>query len=412
MCNRRDSEQLDNNNDALRNMMQHQNPLVVLALALLFAGCAQQVAVFRSGTPCDTGAFRVLDDFAGARRGRCAVIAQDEVILSIRPEDDGYINDSPWFAFQLSAPAPVEANIVLRYFGGHHRYVPKLSTDGIHWRAIDSSKVEISADGQRATFTVPIAGADIWVSAQELITPPIYEAWNRKQDAETSAHLSVLGLSRGGLPISMLRSGDEHKDVLFLVGRQHPPEVSGAFAFFSFFEALHDDTELARQFRDRFGIVAIPMLNPDGIVGGNWRHNLNGTDLNRDWGPFREPETRLIKTLLDTLDEEGRQPRVFLDFHSTQRNVFYTQDEDSETQPPRFTRRWLDKARSRIENYEFDNDENPTDRIGVSKNYIYHRYGIPASTYEVGDETDRAAAQAAAAVFAEELMMLMLAEEY
>jgi len=39
---------------------------------------------------------------------------------------------------------------------------------------------------------------------------------------------------------------------------------------------------------------------------------------------------------------------------------------------------------------------------------MYRRYGIPAATYEVGDETDRAATQRAAVVFAEELMALML----
>ena len=44
----------------------------------------------------------------------------------------------------------------------------------------------------------------------------------------------------------------------------------------------------------------------------------------------------------------------------------------------------------------------------VGKNYMYRRYGVPSATYEVGDETNRGAAQAAAVVFAEELMMLML----
>ena len=49
------------------------------------------------------------------------------------------------------------------------------------------------------------------------------------------------------------------------------------------------DTELAREFRQRFRVIAIPVLNPDGITGGNWRMNLGGVDLNRDWGKFDEP---------------------------------------------------------------------------------------------------------------------------
>ena len=43
-----------------------------------------------------------------------------------------------------------------------------------------------------------------------------------------------------------------------------------------------------------------------------------------------------------------------------------------------------------------------------SKNYFHKTRGIPAITYEVGDETDRGQARAAAVVFAEEMMRLML----
>lgn len=50
--------------------------------------------------------------------------------------------------------------------------------------------------------------------------------------------------------------------------------------------------------------------------------------------------------------------------------------------------------------------------MAIGKNYIYERYGIPAVTFEVGDETDRNIARAAATVFAEELMQLMLNQEY
>jgi hypothetical protein len=50
--------------------------------------------------------------------------------------------------------------------------------------------------------------------------------------------------------------------------------------------------------------------------------------------------------------------------------------------------------------------------MAIAKNYIYARYGIPAVTFEVGDETDRGATQVAARVFAEELMQLMLNQEY
>jgi len=47
------------------------------------------------------------------------------------------------------------------------------------------------------------------------------------------------------------------------------------------------DSELAREFRRRFSIIMVPLLNPDGVVLGHWRHNVNGVDLNRDGGLSR-----------------------------------------------------------------------------------------------------------------------------
>ena len=100
---------------------------------------------------------------------------------------------------------------------------------------------------------------------------------------------TVLAANQVRVDIRPERSKDRKKDILFLLGRQHPPEVSGAFAFFAFTETVLGDTELAREFRQRFRVIAIPVLNPDGITGGNWRMNLGGVDLNRDWGKFDEP---------------------------------------------------------------------------------------------------------------------------
>ena len=284
-------------------------------LVLLFlAGCAATIPAFDAGTPCEADGFTVVDGFAGARRGRCAVLAPNHVRLSILPEDDGYINPSPWYAFKLLPDNGDTALVSLQYFGGKHRYVPKVSYDGLTWSSLDAANVQVSDDATLARIKVPLDGRPVWIAAQELVTPAIYHIWNRQIADRSNAELRLLGSSLRNQPIHLLVSKPSAKDVLFLVGRQHPPEVSGAFAFFSFTEALLADTELAQRFRERFQILAIPLLNPDGVLGGNWRHNLGGTDLNRDWGIFDQPETKLVGDLLDELDAKGDRIRVFLDF--------------------------------------------------------------------------------------------------
>ncbi len=386
--------------------------LSIVAAILILTSCASVGPSFAPRTPCVAGAFTVTDDFAGARRGQCVVVADDSVQVTILPEDEGYINDSPWYAFRVSPNTASTVTITLRYDGGHHRYRPKISHDGLHWATLDESNVSVSRRGRKATIRIATDGTPFWIAGQEIITPIFYDAWNQKIAATGLAALSVLGESRSKIPVFVLNANAAADNVLLLIGRQHPPEVTGAIAFFAFFEQLMGDTELAAKFRQRFNIIAVPLLNPDGVIGGNWRHNLGGTDLNRDWGPFEQPETRLVKNLLDQLDTSGKKIRVFLDFHSTKRNVFYTQNDDNPTVPPHFTRDWLEPARRRIKGYDFDNEENPVDAVGVSKNYMYKRYGIPSMTYEVGDETDREAIRHAATVFAEELMKLMLEQDY
>ncbi len=383
---------------------------LVYSCAALLASCALQPAVFLPGEPCATTGFTVGDGFSGARRGRCTVVADNQVRLDIRPESDGYINDSPWYAFRITPAAAGTARVSLQYHGGHHRYWPKISYDGLAWQRIDEEFVTESEDRQSADIVVPLDDRPVWVSAQELVTPKIYEAWNLVTAKRTGIPLSELGTSGNGLPIYAFDSHAGAQEVLLLIGRQHPPEVSGAFAFFAFVEAVFGNSELAVDFRDRFRVIAIPLLNPDGVVGGNWRHNLGHVDINRDWGLFTQPETKLMRDLLDSLDAGGSKLRMFVDFHSTDKNIFYTQQEP--TRPPGFTRTWLANAERRIDDYPFTNGEGPTKNSGIAKNYIFARYGIPAVTFEVGDETDRKAARAAARIFAEELMRLMLNQDY
>ena len=58
--------------------------------------------------------------------------------------------------------------------------------------------------------------------------------------------------------------------------------------------------------------------------------------------------------------------------------------------------------------FDFKHDPRPVSDRPTTKNYFYTRFGVPAITVETGDETDRAAIERSAVVFAEEMMRLML----
>ena len=114
---------------------------------------------------------------------------------------------------------------------------------------------------------------------------------------------------------------------------------------------------------------------------GHWRHNAGQTDLNRDWGPFTQPETQSMAGLLSAVDELGIQPRLMLDFHSTKEgNLVYTQLPSIATNPPNFATDWLDRVSELLPDYEFKNDAREVSGQANTKNYFYHRYGIPSCT--------------------------------
>jgi predicted deacylase len=151
----------------------------------------------------------------------------------------------------------------------------------------------------------------------------------------------------------------------------------------------------------------MPLLNPDGVDSGNWRHNWGRTDLNRDWQHFQQPETRAVRDQIMAL-AEMKKLRLMLDFHSTFKDVFYTQRDEQVTDPPDFTRRWLEALATRLPNYEAKREASPVPTPTTSTYWAHDTFGIPAITYEIGDNTDRALLRTVAATAAQEMMRLML----
>ena len=89
---------------------------------------------------------------------------------------------------------------------------------------------------------------------------------------------------------------------------------------------LLSDSACARILRKNYVIRIIPMLNPDGVIYGNYRCCLLGYDLNRQWKfPDRllQPTIFYTKEVVRAMSEE-REVAFYCDLHahSIQRNIF------------------------------------------------------------------------------------------
>ena len=74
-----------------------------------------------------------------------------------------------------------------------------------------------------------------------------------------------------------------HKRAIVLTSRVHPGEPQASYMFDGSLTFILSDTPLAQELRKHFVFKIVPMLNPDGVIQGNYRCSLLGCDLNRKW---------------------------------------------------------------------------------------------------------------------------------
>ncbi|PNJ68233.1 AGBL2 isoform 14, partial [Pongo abelii] len=73
------------------------------------------------------------------------------------------------------------------------------------------------------------------------------------------------------------------KKAVVLSARVHPGESNGSWVMKGFLDFILSNSPDAQLLRDIFVFKVLPMLNPDGVIVGNYRCSLAGRDLNRHY---------------------------------------------------------------------------------------------------------------------------------
>jgi murein tripeptide amidase MpaA len=71
------------------------------------------------------------------------------------------------------------------------------------------------------------------------------------------------------------------RPAVILSGRVHPGESNASWIMEGLLDFVTSDDAIAKELRERFVFKIVPMLNPDGVIVGNYRCSLSGFDLNR-----------------------------------------------------------------------------------------------------------------------------------
>ena len=361
---------------------------------------------------CSSDIVKIEFNFPGAGSLSCEVIKSDYIKIYINPEIDDSINPSPWFAIRKSEHSK-SIKLELDYKNYKHRYYPKLSKDKKKWTKIDEIFISKKEDGKIVIIDFLPSNQKEYVASQELITDFWYDEWYNELESSGRVKREIIGFSVLRNPIHMFfAEKNTNNPYILVLGRQHPPEVTGALAMKSFINELLTENFLTDSFLDRYNILFVPLMNPDGVMNGFWRYNANKKDLNRDWGNFTQPETYSVKNFLDNLKNRN-QPILYIDFHSTYKNIFYISDAQLTNSHPNFLLNWLEKSRLELSKigYNFSIKESYTKSNRVSKNYFHNKYIIPSMTYEVSDTEERSKITKSSKILARNLITILLDPE-
>ncbi|XP_007444892.1 cytosolic carboxypeptidase 2-like, partial [Python bivittatus] len=116
------------------------------------------------------------------------------------------------------------------------------------------------------------------------------------------------------------------KKAIILSARVHPGETNSSWVMRGFLDFILSDAPDAQLLRDLFIFKVVPMLNPDGVVVGNYRCSLAGRDLNRNYRTELKESFPCIwytRAMIKRVLEE-REVLLYCDIHghSRKNNIF------------------------------------------------------------------------------------------
>jgi len=124
----------------------------------------------------------------------------------------------------------------------------------------------------------------------------------------------------GGVDVDLLTIADkeapiplEERQVAVITARVHPGEANASWMMRGVMQFLVGNSEAAKTLRRSFVIKLVPMLNPDGVMIGNYRCSMAGLDLNRQYrSPSRRitPSVYYLKKMIKSFSIGAKHTRV------------------------------------------------------------------------------------------------------
>lgn len=167
------------------------------------------------------------------------------------------------------------------------------------------------------TYTFPYSYTMCRTFLTSIQDNPAKKQWfRRKRLCHTIGNVECdfIGITNWAIP-------RKEKKVIVVIARVHPGESNSSWIVHGLINFLLGNNPEAQVLRDHFLWKIVPMLNPDGVICGNYRCSLAGVDLNRQW---RQPDPLLHRTVYEAKKQihklkETTDLAMFLDLHGHSR---------------------------------------------------------------------------------------------
>ena len=351
---------------------------------------------------------------------RLSTTRADLYDVYLRP-DTSTRGHAQWFYFSVTASAPCRATFQVRnnckpqamFTKGSSPYFSK---DNYHWQQLSECQYsettyppseDLRPSNYRRIHTLSFSynfspGEKVFFSycppyplskLQKTIKHLHQFVHPRLMVKQEQLCLSLSGL---GVPILTCTSSssvmlDIDKPAFFVIARVHPGETCGSHMMHGFLKEIHSDSEAARSLRDLFCFYIVPMMNPDGVTVGNFRTDLVGDDMNRQYTK-PSPKVHLSVVALRKYVQEVKATRrvvglIDLHGHSTRPGVFTYGPQLAPTDPLKEFAQvypWMVGQKSSMFRFDKCTYKIPKAKLSTARAYfLFKKSSTPLRRYQV-----------------------------
>ncbi|MBI1289829.1 hypothetical protein GC173_01105 [bacterium] len=330
----------------------------------------------------------------------------EDGVISFRLAPDTNGKDRQWYLFRVRGGRG--RRVTFRLDGLSETNVP------IHWKDAcpvigpglagpwgrSGGNCGVIGDGWEFTLVIPFD--ETYIGFHH---PYGYER-NLRQIERWCSHPSVtrevIGHSIEKRPIDLLRVREGGVEAgrlgVWVTCRQHAGESNASWFLDGFMEWLLSAE--GAPLRKAATVNVVPMINPDGVIAGNYRLNAAGVNLNRVWNkpdPATSPEILAVTSAVRRWVDSGNRYDFFIDLHGdSEALACYAFQPGASIKPPKYhsphryhadSRRYIAMVASRAPDFHPDEGVVETDDVGLSRQFMTFEYGVMAELFEMGYST-------------------------